>query len=228
REREILAVNEPGLFSLILTSRKEAAKRFKRWVTHEVLPALRKTGIYRMRAEDDDLPSAADRKVFGLPVAKVNAAANMISLVNRIFGPEAARKLFESEPGLPKLGEFSVGALAGTEMDDPDGCLAHLLRCACGNGQSVASVLRLALQDGAAAVNLPQLGLLADPVGHKGRVAIASSHPFLEAAFAPTQWAGLWRIALMQLPDAKSGTAKIGGKTLPVTLVPKRVILDRL
>ncbi|TCS94092.1 BRO family protein [Tepidimonas ignava] len=42
----VRAVNEPGLYSLILTSRKPEAKRFKRWVTHEVLPAIRKTGRY--------------------------------------------------------------------------------------------------------------------------------------------------------------------------------------
>lgn len=39
-------INEPGLYSLILRSRKPAAKRFKRWVTHDVLPALRKSGRY--------------------------------------------------------------------------------------------------------------------------------------------------------------------------------------
>jgi anti-repressor protein len=39
-------VNEAGLYSLILRSRKPQAKAFKRWVTHEVLPAIRKTGRY--------------------------------------------------------------------------------------------------------------------------------------------------------------------------------------
>lgn len=39
-------INEPGLYSLILTSRKTEAKAFKRWVTHEVLPQIRKTGSY--------------------------------------------------------------------------------------------------------------------------------------------------------------------------------------
>lgn len=37
-------INESGLYSLILSSKLESAKRFKRWVTSEVLPALRKTG----------------------------------------------------------------------------------------------------------------------------------------------------------------------------------------
>lgn len=41
-------VNEYGLYSLVLSSRKPEAKEFKRWITHEVLPALRKTGSYSL------------------------------------------------------------------------------------------------------------------------------------------------------------------------------------
>ncbi|MDR4436088.1 phage antirepressor [Bacillus tequilensis] len=39
-------VNEPGLYTLILGSRKPEAKQFKRWITHEVIPTIRKTGGY--------------------------------------------------------------------------------------------------------------------------------------------------------------------------------------
>ncbi|RSD21061.1 BRO family protein [Mesobacillus subterraneus] len=39
-------VNEPGLYTLIFGSRKPEAKQFKRWVTHEVIPTIRKTGGY--------------------------------------------------------------------------------------------------------------------------------------------------------------------------------------
>lgn len=39
-------INEPGLYTLVLGSRKPEARRFKRWVTHEVLPAIRRTGQY--------------------------------------------------------------------------------------------------------------------------------------------------------------------------------------
>lgn len=39
-------VNEPGLYSLVLSSRKPEAKAFKRWITHEVIPTIRKTGGY--------------------------------------------------------------------------------------------------------------------------------------------------------------------------------------
>lgn len=43
---EVIAVNEPGLYSLVLGSRKKEAREFKRWITHEVIPSIRKTGGY--------------------------------------------------------------------------------------------------------------------------------------------------------------------------------------
>jgi len=46
----ITIISEAGLYSLILSSRKSKAKAFKRWVTHEVLPTLRRTGEYRSGA----------------------------------------------------------------------------------------------------------------------------------------------------------------------------------
>lgn len=39
-------VNEPGLYALVLSSRKPEAKAFKRWITHEVIPSIRKHGLY--------------------------------------------------------------------------------------------------------------------------------------------------------------------------------------
>lgn len=44
--QEMQIINEPGLYSLILGSRKPEAKAFKRWITHEVIPAIRNTGSY--------------------------------------------------------------------------------------------------------------------------------------------------------------------------------------
>ena len=45
-DQEMRVINESGLYSLILGSRKPEAKKFKKWVTAEVLPAIRKTGRY--------------------------------------------------------------------------------------------------------------------------------------------------------------------------------------
>jgi len=47
-KQELTIINESGLYALVFGSRLETAKRFKRWVTSEVLPALRKTGAYIM------------------------------------------------------------------------------------------------------------------------------------------------------------------------------------
>ncbi|WP_337475401.1 phage antirepressor [Mitsuokella jalaludinii] len=46
--KPVNGVNEPGLYSLVLGSRKPEAKAFKRWITHEVIPAIRKTGGYHI------------------------------------------------------------------------------------------------------------------------------------------------------------------------------------
>lgn len=50
--QEMTVVNESGLYSLVLGSRKPEAKQFKRWITHEVIPTIRKTGGY---VNNDDL-----------------------------------------------------------------------------------------------------------------------------------------------------------------------------
>lgn len=49
RQGNTNVVNEYGLYNLVLSSRKPEAKAFKRWVTHEVLPAIRKTGSYERK-----------------------------------------------------------------------------------------------------------------------------------------------------------------------------------
>lgn len=50
--QSLSAVNEYGLYSLVLSSRKPEAKEFKRWITHEVIPAIRKTGGYISGAKE--------------------------------------------------------------------------------------------------------------------------------------------------------------------------------
>lgn len=54
RQGETNIVNEAGLYVLVLGSRKPEAHEFKRWVTHEVLPQIRKTGGYIPTSETDD------------------------------------------------------------------------------------------------------------------------------------------------------------------------------
>ena len=49
--QEVTIINEPGLYSVILRSDKPEAKAFKRWVTHDVLPSIRRTGTYGIPPE---------------------------------------------------------------------------------------------------------------------------------------------------------------------------------
>lgn len=53
--QNMVIINESGLYSLILSSKLESAKKFKHWVTSEVLPAIRKTGTYTVQKTDKRL-----------------------------------------------------------------------------------------------------------------------------------------------------------------------------
>lgn len=51
--QDVTTINESGLYSLVLSSKLPSAKRFKRWVTSEVLPALRRQGGYMLTGENE-------------------------------------------------------------------------------------------------------------------------------------------------------------------------------
>jgi anti-repressor protein len=53
-KQEMSIVNETGLYSLVLGSRKPEAKEFKRWITHEVIPMIRETGGYIESGREED------------------------------------------------------------------------------------------------------------------------------------------------------------------------------
>ena len=56
-KQNITIINESGLYSLMLKSKLPGAKKFKRWVTSEVLPSIRKTGAYSMQGAGRDAPA---------------------------------------------------------------------------------------------------------------------------------------------------------------------------
>ena len=64
RNQTVNAINESGLYALVLTSRKPAAKRFRKWITSEVLPSLRRHGRYDMSGAPSDMREiSADRLI---------------------------------------------------------------------------------------------------------------------------------------------------------------------
>lgn len=71
-------INESGLYALIFGSTKEEAKRFKRWVTHEVLPSIRKTGAYERKA--DHRTKTISRNQVAASILLLRAAAEDLKL----------------------------------------------------------------------------------------------------------------------------------------------------
>lgn len=61
RNQQTTVINESGLYALIFGSRLDSAKQFKRWVTSEVLPSIRKHGVYLPNLPDFNDPAAAAR-----------------------------------------------------------------------------------------------------------------------------------------------------------------------
>ena len=61
--RGLTIINESGMYSLIFGSKLESARRFKHWVTSEVLPSIRKTGRYSMKESKDGTANTVDKKL---------------------------------------------------------------------------------------------------------------------------------------------------------------------
>lgn len=92
--QDVTIINELGLYSLILTSRKPAARRFKKWVTGTVLPTIRRTGSFSMLPANDCKAELAVRR---LRLHERNAAVRQVEQIKRHFGAQAAR---DSLPGI--------------------------------------------------------------------------------------------------------------------------------
>lgn len=97
-------INEPGLYRLIFSSRKPAAEAFKRWLAHEVLPALRRTGRY-----DLTKGSASDAE----PPASAEYWLGVVREARLTYGRAAAARVWAQSPlpsagnGAESLGEFA-------------------------------------------------------------------------------------------------------------------------
>lgn len=72
-KQSMLSVNEYGLYSLVLSSRKPKAKQFKKWITHEVVPSIRKFGLYAA----DELLSNPDLFISALEALKQERSARL-------------------------------------------------------------------------------------------------------------------------------------------------------
>lgn len=83
-EQEMLIINESGLYSLILSSKMPKAKAFKHWVTGEVLPALRKNGVYAtVKAQQHIEQLEATNAQLNMAIQNVSSAkAELADIIN--------------------------------------------------------------------------------------------------------------------------------------------------
>ena len=97
QNREMYAVTEPGLYSVILRSDKPEAVKFKRWITHEVLPSIRKHGAYMTPAKIEEVLRDPDTIIRLATVLKEEQAKN-----NALATENAQQKLIIGELGRVK------------------------------------------------------------------------------------------------------------------------------
>lgn len=106
QKRKVWVISESGLYSLVITSTKPEAKQFKKWITHEVLPSIRKAGIYStdvVQAKQVRLQDVRDlmaRKKIELENAKgaVNTIKDQIKELENEFW-----EVFNTDPKQLKL-----------------------------------------------------------------------------------------------------------------------------
>ena len=91
--QEMTIINESGLYSLILSSKLESAKKFKRWVTSEVLPTIRKQGYYTADNNKNDETKAKLLRAEAMVINAKNRAFNTImkSIDNKQLSPIAVQ-----------------------------------------------------------------------------------------------------------------------------------------
>ncbi len=94
RQGEAIIINESGLYTVILRSNKPEAKLFKRWITHEVLPSLRKTGSYSLsKAPEAELLREIQR------LNEINERTNQkLDILIKQNEQKKARKQLPKEP----------------------------------------------------------------------------------------------------------------------------------
>lgn len=114
QRREVNAVSESGLYALIFKSRKSEAKAFRKWVTSEVLPTLRKTGKYEMQKVSSE---SVQPPLPGEIVAREFKAMHELAKLCEFEGNQA---LLKADKAVKKLHNISPLALLEVELKSPD------------------------------------------------------------------------------------------------------------
>lgn len=112
-KQNLTVINESGLYSLILSSKLPQAKEFKRWVTSEVLPTIRKHGAYATETKLEEM---------------LNDPQTMITTLQRLKEEQDARKALQIENDAMKPKALFADAVASSKTSILIGELAKLLK----------------------------------------------------------------------------------------------------
>ncbi len=228
--QEYTIINESGLYSLVLTSRKSAAKRFKKWVTAEVLPTLRATGRYEMPGGLDDDGLQVNPSVARLPVSERNYALGVVREARKTYGERGARAAWEQTGILPDLSSvIDEEASTETQRYRADLCLWRILRHRFSKTLSVADMITAAQYRDDAREALEAKGILVSQIRYPGHVVMSINHPFVNEVYAVTEWVGIFPRVLQEgVPRArrtkrplKFGDHNSHGVIIPLTAVQR-------
>lgn len=181
--RETNLVSESGLYALVIRSDKPAAKRFRKWITAEVLPAIRKFGRYDHQLPE---PTSSNGDIAGVPIREAELWLQMVREARLSRGTRAAVSIWDRSP-LPRLTPVSAASVDPNEGRD---CLAHIM------AKAADRVAAARTHDEDANNELSSAGLR---VVNDGLFVGNGSLPIFDG----TRWAsGLQRLALLSIPGA--------------------------
>lgn len=227
--QEMIIVSEPGMYQLVFASRKPEAKRFRRWIAHEVLPQIRRTGFYGTPPADSPLDAALPPPPVDVATTDLREALALVRECRLLKGTRAASRLWDTLPALPKIpaprtdGDLSAAAA----------CLEHLLhwkvKDRLAGDRFIRDILDEATRGSSAAERaLRDLGIrLVSDDSHGDGIAVASSLPGIFTVYENTPWKrGSHRMALRALPGAMpwkamkfTGTHASMGTFIPMVLI---------
>ena len=124
RTQQTNHINESGLYALTLGSTKDEAKRFKRWVTHDVLPSIRKTGAYVPPQQTARLPQphpVRDLLLVGKAMSKVKGVNEALAMACTLDAIERTTGLPTTmlAKALPSVAPENAATLNATQVGEP-------------------------------------------------------------------------------------------------------------
>ncbi len=197
--RAFVIISEPGVYRLVFRSRKPEAERFKRWLAHDVLPQLRRTGRYAPQdpeyaADPGSDASAGPRDPASEPLLH---RLHMIRECRAIHGRAVAAIMWR-KLGLPAVPPPPPGPAGEARQ-----LFRHILDAqSFGSGPRIRDLVELALaEDEAARLQLMASGVRVD--ADRELVVIGNHHVHIQGILRATEWSGqsYWRL-LRHVPEA--------------------------